>query len=291
MRIAAIGLGIILSVTSCQTGDETPGESEARVAYGSSGEFGEGTSRSYAEFDADGNPSAIGISFTEGFLRGLPTEMNPESSCFDANEDGVTSVADGECLGNYPIDYELPSDLTQRDDVPFQFANAGLEPMGHAPPGVWDVPHFDFHFYLLSPEDVYAIGPGPCGVMIDCDDFERATVTVPPQYVAEGHIDVEAAVAGMGNHLIDSESPEFGDPPEKFTHTFIYGAYDGHISFLEPMVTVEYLESRPNGCHPIKQPASWEVSGYYPQQYCIRYLEDDGTYQVSLEGLAYHEAE
>jgi hypothetical protein len=278
MRSTALGLFIALAILNCRAGEETPAATEPVIVYGSSGELGEGTSRTYAEFDAEGNPVAIGISFTEGFLKGLPTELNPESVCvcFDLNEDGITSPADGECLGDYATDYDLPTDLTERDDVSFRWVGAGFEPMGHDPPGVWDIPHFDFHFYLQPPEDVHAIRPGPCGILIDCEDFEN---------------DVQAAVPGMGNHLIDSTSPEFGDPPQRFTHTFIYGAYNGHITFLEPMITVEYLESRPNECHSIKQPVSWEESGYYPQEYCTRYLEDEGTYQVSLEGLVYHEAE
>ncbi|MCK5438662.1 MAG: hypothetical protein KAI97_01900 [Gemmatimonadetes bacterium] len=291
MRTTALGLFIVLAILNCRAGEEAPAANEPVIVYGSSGELGEGTSRTYAEFDAEGNPVAIGLSFTEGFLKGLPTELNPESVCFDLNEDGSTSPADGECLGDYATDYDLPTDLTERDDIPFRWVGAGLEPMGHEPPGVWDIPHFDFHFYLQPREEVHAIRPGPCGILIDCEDFERATATVPSQYVAEGYNDVQVAVPAMGNHLINPTSPEFGDPPQRFTHTFIYGAYDGHITFLEPMITVEYLESRPNECHPIKQPVSWEESGYYPREYCARYLEDEGTYRISLEDFAYHEAE
>ena len=56
------------------------------------------------------------------------------------------------------------------------------------------------------------------------------------------HIDVGAAVPDMGNHLIDSKSPELVTKGTIFTHTFIFGAYDGHVSFYEPMITRAYLE-------------------------------------------------
>ena len=95
----------------------------------------------------------------------------------------------------------------------------------------------------------------------------------------------------MGNHLIDSTSPEFGKPPEKFTHTWIFGAYDGHITFYEPMITHEFFMNRPKECVPIKQPQAWEQAGYYPTYYCIRYLHNRDEYTVSLEGLIYRKGE
>ena len=38
----------------------------------------------------------------------------------------------------------------------------------------------------------------------------------------------------MGNHLIDPTSAEFHG--KKFTRTWIYGAYDGHVTFVEEML-------------------------------------------------------
>jgi hypothetical protein len=95
------------------------------------------------------------------------------------------------------------------------------------------------------------------------------------------HIDVGAAVPDMGNHLIDSKSPELASQGQVFTHTFTFGAYDGHVIFYEPMITLPYLQSRPDTCVPIKQPQAWETAGY-----CIRYRADDERYTVSLEDFA-----
>ena len=95
----------------------------------------------------------------------------------------------------------------------------------------------------------------------------------------------------MGNHLIDSKTPELtpGGPP--FTHTFIYGAYDGHITFYEPMITHTFFKSRPNLCLSLKSPEAWEVGGSYPTDYCIRYFDVDGKYTVSLENFVHREAQ
>jgi hypothetical protein len=164
--------------------------------------------------------------------------------------------------------------------------------MGHPPPAppVWAVPHLDFHFYIMERDAVRQIRPGPCSELIHCDDFKRAQIPIPKHYVHPDHIDVGAAVPDMGNHLIDSKSPELVTQGTLFTHTFIFGAYDGHVSFYEPMITRAYLESRPDLCVPIKQPQAWAIAGYYPTTYCIRYLADDKRYTVSLEEFVHRPA-
>ena len=165
--------------------------------------------------------------------------------------------------------------------------------MGHPPPAppVWAVPHHDFHFYIMEQAAVGKLRPGACGELIDCDDYKRARIPVPAKYVNADHIDVGAAVPDMGNHLIDSKTPELVIKGREFTHTFIFGAYDGHVTFYEPMITLAYFQSRPDLCAPIKQPQAWETEGYYPTQYCIRYLADGERYTVSLEDFVHRNAD
>jgi hypothetical protein len=181
----------------------------------------------------------------------------------------------------------------QRRLTPFNWVSVNWNPMGHPPPAppVWAVPHYDFHFYIMAPEAVGQIRPGPCAELIDCDDFKRAQTPVPARYVHADHIDVGAAVPAMGNHLIDAKSPELVVQGREFTHTFIFGAYDGSVIFYEPMVTLAYLQTRPDLCVPIKQPRAWATDGYYPTTYCIRYLADEERYTVSLEGFVRRTAE
>ena len=49
---------------------------------------GNGTVSSYAEFDKNGAPRAIGIVFQANALEGLPTAVSDGNQCFDRNEDG-----------------------------------------------------------------------------------------------------------------------------------------------------------------------------------------------------------
>ena len=256
---------------------------EAATYLGEPQRLGEGTVRTYAEIGAGGVPEAIGILIDESAFRGLPPLRNTTSRCFDLNGNGKIDDS-SECEGDLERQLSLPEALSKRSDIPFRWVGMNWNAEGH-PPEVWSVPHFDFHFYIASRNQIAGIRVGPCKFFINCDDFKRATMPVPAKYVAADHVSVDAAVSMMGNHLIDTRTPELGDPPRKFTHTWIFGAYDGHITFYEPMITLAFFMSRPDVCAPVRQPAAREKAGYYPTEYCIRYHPGRRAFTVSLEGL------
>ena len=268
--------------------------SEIATFFGETGEMGEGAARTYVELTSNGHLVAIGVAFSEGMLEGLPAKINQAGRCFDVDGDGSFQAAT-ECMGDYALNLFFPEELIQDLDTPFQWVgvdwNPNVRPAWSAAPNAWFTPHFDFHFYMVNGEAVEQIRAGPCGFFMDCEDFRRATTPLEPKYLPQDYIDVGAAILDMGNHLIDSTSPEIIDRSQKFTHTFIYGAYEGHITFFDPMVTHEFLTTRPNECQWLKMPNVWEVSGSYPTEYCIRYRVSEGEYTVSLEGFVYREAE
>ena len=261
------------------------------IVHGEAKELGDGSARIYAELDAEGAPRVIGVSFDQSMLQGLPDMPNTWSRCFDKNANGKIDDHH-ECNGDYELAFALPEELANNGTTPFKWVSVNWNPMGHPPPAppVWAVPHLDFHFYIMEREAVRQIRPGPCSELIHCDDFKRAQIPIPKHYVHPDHIDVGAAVPDMGNHLMNWKSPELVTAGTVFTHTFIFGAYDGHVSFYEPMITRAYLESRPDLCVPIKQPQAWQIEGYYPTTYCIRYLADDERYTVSLEEFVHRPA-
>lgn len=270
--------------------------SHPATLFGDPVALGKGTVRTYVELNANNRPVSIGVLFARQALAGLPSAPNSTGRCFDLNGNGtfdgdLTSGPHGECLGDYESVLSLPNALTARSDMPFRWVGVNWNPGGHPPPNVYTLPHFDIHFYIMEHEAVQRIRPGRCGELIDCEDFKRARHLVPPQYTPKHHIDVGAAVPAMGNHLIDPTSPEFGKPPQTFTHTFLYGAFDGHITFYEPMITHAFFMSQPDMCKPLHLPAAWETSGYYPTRYCIRYQARREAYTVSLEGLVYRQAQ
>lgn len=250
---------------------------------------GDGTARTFVELGSRGEPRTIGIALTEAALTGLATRMNTTSRCFDKNGDGA--VAHGECLGDYQSTLALPAGAADLG-LPIRWATVNWNPEGHpapAPP-VWSAPHFDFHFFIAERALIEGIRPGACGEFIDCDDFTRASKPLPAPQAPEAYIDVGAAVAAMGNHLVDARDPELADPTLGFTRTFIYGTYDGKLIFLEPMVSHAFLSSRPQQCTPLRVPTAYATAGYYPTSYCVRHDAASATYRVTLEGLVYRQA-
>jgi hypothetical protein len=42
-----------------------------------------------------------------------------------------------------------------KEAAPTAYNHIGIDwnPQGHEPQGIYDKPHFDFHFYMITPED------------------------------------------------------------------------------------------------------------------------------------------
>lgn len=259
---------------------------EPKVIVTKPQKLGNGSAWAYVALDATGHPLALGVSMDKGALDGLPREPNTTSRCFDKNGNGRMEA--GECNGDLELVFRLPDGEGGKAVAPFKWVGLNWNPHGHGEPAPkpWAEPHFDFHFYIADRASVKQLRTGTCGELIDCEDFKRATKPVPSKYVHRDHIDVGAAVPDMGNHLVDSRAPELRKGGPNFTHTFIFGAQDGQISFYEPMITRAYLASRPNMCARIKQPEAWGVAGFYPTRYCIRHSDRAGRITVSLEEFA-----
>jgi hypothetical protein len=281
-----VALVSALLIAGCAA-DVKRGEPAARL-LGADSKVGNGTVSTYAEFDARGAPKVIGIVFSESALQGLPTVHSDGHHCFDRNKDGKIDLHT-ECFGTHEWVIPLPSDVARRADIPFKWVGLNWNPHGHIPPGVYDTPHFDVHFYIEPIEKIFAIAPGPCGPeYVRCDQFSIATRPLPANYMHADYKDVNAVAPAMGNHLVDLTSPEFHG--NRFTRTWIYGTYDGRVTFYEEMVTREYLLTKPSTCFPIKSPPAVGLRGYYPMQSCIRYVTNSNEYTVSMEAFVLREA-
>lgn len=264
--------------------------------WGEPADLGDGQIQTFVTLDADGNPSLVGAYFTEGALSGLPETMS----------DGAWDVLDADgnvvipCCGHEVV-LEFPE--TETPTV-FEHFVINWNPVGHMPAGVYDAAHFDLHFYVISNDERMAIAaataetmcsvPNPPDVggehpaAVSCETFEEAMMPLPDEQMPPGYISAGAVEPGMGNHLINTQAPELAGEP--FTHTWIYGTYGGRLTFYEPMITTAFLEEKPEeACAEIAMPEAMPEAGYYPTQYCIRYMagEDggEGAYAVSLESF------
>ncbi|MDX1747538.1 MAG: hypothetical protein R3324_16510, partial [Halobacteriales archaeon] len=207
-------------------------------------------------------------------------------------------------------------DFPAVDGLNYTFAGIDWNPEGHPPADVWDVPHFDLHYYIVPEADVEAItgGPSPIPGIVGIADYDLPEEQFPRNYVYETP---RFIVERMGEHIYNERTPEI-DPGVDFTHTYIYGVYDpsidlsspdgyvplgpgldvpvyagdgaGQLTFTEPMITEAFLRSDefrkggPVTVH-VETPEVFPEAGYYPTRYVMYYSEADDTYEISLEGM------
>lgn len=217
-----------------------PTEPKQNIITGEMKNIGNGTIRSWINLEDD-RPLAIGVTFGEDVLKNLPE-----------NETEYTlSLPTGTIFNHIAVDWN---------------------PRGHEPPGIYDKPHFDFHFYMVDLQ-----------YRNNITDTERMERTVSSEYIPAGYISTPGGVPNMGAHWIDPSSSEFNN--QTFTKTFIYGFYDGRVIFMEPMITKAFLDMKMNTRDDIKLPDKYPDSGYYPTEYSIRYSDITREYTVSLGGM------
>ncbi|TDD33906.1 hypothetical protein E1287_18350 [Actinomadura sp. KC06] len=256
--------------------------------YGHSLSLGDGAMRTYTQ-RVRSRPLAMGVTFRASTLRNLPIPVSDGKHCFDKDGSGDLDLHK-ECAVGHELVLDLPRGFRSAIDTPFKWSLTNWNPQGHMPTGVYDVPHFDFHFYIQPLAERNQIRPGPCPMLTNCDDYKRAKLPVPERYRPPDFSDVDAVEPAMGNHLIDLTGPEFNGRP--FTHTWIYGQYDGEITFYEAMITKAWFDGQRKGatgdiCVPFKQPREWRLAGWYPTSYCIAYRENRDDYTVALTDFRY----
>lgn len=163
-------------------------------------------------------------------------------------------------------------------DLPSQASGTGFlrlemdwNPQGHPPPGVYDVPHFDFHFYYIPDSQRTTIPGGQVSPV--------ASKFLPSNYSQPG-----PAVPQMGGHALDLMSPELNGGT--FTQTFIYGYYQGQEIFLEPMATQAYLQGLSGSTSfDFRQPSQYGIAmmpSLVPTTVDYAYDSANDLYTISL---------
>ncbi|MDC6350497.1 DUF5602 domain-containing protein [Zeaxanthinibacter sp. PT1] len=224
---------------------------EQQVKYtGEKVNIGDGQAWTIVKTDHYGNPLAIGIQFTKAALENLP------SGHAHAHETVL------QLPGGKPV-------------APYDHVTLDWNEMGHEPPGVYDLPHFDIHFYMISMAERDGIGP------TDEAEFNKPLpgINLPPMY-----LETPGGVPRMGAHIIDLLSPEIAGTGI-FTYTFIYGKYNGLMNFLEPMVTRDFLLTKERVSYEIRRPEAYQTPGMYPDELTICFDEETGIYTILMEGL------
>ncbi|MFC6225229.1 DUF5602 domain-containing protein [Hymenobacter artigasi] len=252
--LLAFGLPLLLA---CSKDSDSPA-AQPSTTYGPTVQVGSGSARSFISADASGKPTEIGMALTETALTGLPA--TPATGTM--------------------YDMALPGNSNAATQMPFDHLSFGWNPNGHDPIPIYGVPHFDAHFYMQPMAAQHTITlDDPKG------DIFPATNKLPAGYSTPPNVVPGRTVPMMGRHWIDPTSPEY-TPGTAFTHTFVYGTYDGHVTFIEPMLTKAMLVPSVNVVKAIPQPTVYEVTGkYFPTNYTIRYDAGTKEYIISLKDM------
>lgn len=88
---------------------------------------------SWLKVDNNGAPQQLGISINDAALNGMPTSTG--------------ETGEGHHHENVVI---LSLDPLAKAITPFDHIEIDWNPAGHEPAGIYDKPHFDFHFYIMA---------------------------------------------------------------------------------------------------------------------------------------------
>lgn len=228
-----------------------------RIRVGAPSDIGQGNARAFITLDRDGRPTVIGVRLSEASLAGLPAEP-------PANAD------------RWEYDLQLPPEAAISG---FKHVGIVWYPAGHVPPSIYDKPHFDFRFYLISAEERNKI-------TLEGEDLARANKTPPTGFLPEGYILPEGTeVPRLGAHAVNPGADEFKGKP--FRKAVVYGYYDGRMTVLEPMIAKSYLDTKPKYTDPVTLPRAFAAHGYYPTRYSIRYDDARREFELLLKNLEY----
>ncbi len=237
-------------------------KNKAGVFKGPEVQIHEGKAWSWVSLDADGNPLQIGVAIDESAMESVPTDTT-----------GMPNTGHGPA-NNFTLKLHPKASVT-----PFKHIGLDWNPVGHEPAGIYTKSHFDFHFYMMPEADRLAIPT----YEQDSAKFKNLPNTA---YYPQTYIAIPGGLPRMGAHWIDVTSPELAGQP--FTQTFIFGSFDGKVTFYEPMITKEFLENNSNYERQIPQPAKYQETGYYPT--IMRVVKKDGLTNVILDGFKYRQA-
>ena len=253
-------LHVVAGVALAACEGSTASEPEPTTTYGSPIAIGQGSARVYV-VATNGVPAEVGVALSEAALQGLPADGAP----------GGAPMPDGHHT------YQHVLQMPAQNPTPYKFVLFDWNPGGHEPPGTYDLPHFDFHFYLTSNAERTAIVPSDPAFLAKANRLPAA------EFVPGGYQKLPGGVPLMGAHWVDLASPELNG--QRFTRTFLYGSWDGTLTFAEPMITREFLETRPDVRASIATPQRYASPGFYATEYRVYWNAAAKEYRVALTRL------
>ena len=103
---------------------------------------------------------------------------------------------------------------------------------------------------------------------------------MPPNFMPPQEVD---PVPAMGEHWLDVTDPVLAGQP--FEAVLIYGAWDGEVTFVEPMVTRDLLLSRREFGGELGQPKRVARAVSLPDAWSVSFKAETGVHVVSIDEL------
>jgi hypothetical protein len=256
-KSSAVALAVCASLAFVTAGGVK--DHAAGTYLGPATSVGDGTARAYVVLDEAGNPSATGFRLSAAALDGLPDDAG---------------------MSMRPFPLTLPPEA---DKTVFEHLVLDWNPHGHGPDGVFTKPHFDMHFYMIDARAVSEITPMRLDYLVRASNLPPAQ-SMPRDYLPPPGPPLLNTVPEMGLHWTDG-AVDMTPGTYDFTETFLAGSWDGAYVFMEPMMTREWLQTKPTLDEPVKQPQTYPKTGYYPTSYSVRYDDSTNEYVIELGGM------
>jgi hypothetical protein len=265
----AVAVGTVLAFAcSCTSGSTQAAGNAATgsgTVFGPSQPLGNGTVKTYVTLDDAGQPTEVGLRLTATAMEGLPQDTGPAQMVMLAFPDQAARTAFNHVMLNW-------------------------NPQGHEPPELFGRPHFDFHFDMVDMAAMQAINPDDPKFAAKAEHLPESRY-LPQDYVIPPDPPVVAQVVpGMGVHLVDSSDTTLVPGKYDFKQIVINGEWDGRYTFIEPMITREWLLSQPTAQESLKQPQAYQKTAYYPTTYGVHVDQQTKDYVITLAGLTMRQA-
>jgi hypothetical protein len=169
----------------------------------------------------------------------------------------------------------LPAEVARATG--FDHLGVNWELHGH-PPALFLTPHFDFHFYTITPDEVAAI---------DCADRRKpaqlpAAYSLPDVDIPDMGTLVGLCVPHMGMHSMPTVELDETTP---FGASMLVGYYGQDLVFLEPMISQAKLAQA--ATFPMAIPALPETQPgvVWPSHFEMVYDAETRAYRLTFSGL------
>jgi hypothetical protein len=234
---ATLALSVLVPSSSATAQRPAP---DPRIVYGQSITLSGVTLSTWAKVLPHGRVTQVGLTLPMAFVKTPPAQP--------------ASGPDGQFVLAFP--------KVVQQSTYFNHLELGWNPHGHEPEGVWDVPHFDFHFEGVPVQSIWDIGFGVnLGNGLFGDSIVPTPERMPAGYVYPGQL---ALVPFMGVHAF---RPEDIVPSDQFTAVVLAGFYNGNMIFIEPMITQEFLLRRESFEIEVPRPTVLGRNTSYPTRF------------------------